>query len=186
MPVSGGGTGYTSLIDEGSSDHSGEEYSSEDIIPNPFGEDETSELDPLDELEEAFDEEETDTIQDVIENDNTVQKIPAIENPITPAKKTSNSVIPIAAGLSVAAAAGIGAKAYMDYKKNNATSEEEDEYEDDYNEDFSTEEWQGDEEPMNVDYSQKEPEEELEEDNYYQEEDSGYKARNASEFSELQ
>ena len=186
IPVSGGGTGYTSLIDEGSSNHSGAETDGDTIISDPFELEKANDLDALEEIEEKFDEDST-SIQDVIENDNTIKQIPKIDNPITPTKKTSNSVIPIAAGLSVAAAAGIGAKAYMDYKKNNATGEEEDEYEDEYEDDFSTEEWQGDEGTVKVDYNQSSPEEELEEDNYYQEEeDSGYKARNASEFSELQ
>ena len=44
------------------------------------------------------------------------------------------TVIPIAAGLSAAAAAGLGAKAYMDRKKNNDNGDD----------DFDTEEWNED------------------------------------------
>ena len=95
-------------------------------------------------------------------------------------------MIPIAAGLSVAAAAGLGAKAYMDHKRNNENGDDEDdEYEDD---DFDSEEWSGDEDTVEVDYddnSASQRDDYLEEDNYYQD-DSGYTARNANELADLQ
>ena len=79
----------------------------------------------------------------------------------------------------------------IDYKKNNETGEEDEveEFDDDleYDDDLSTEEWQGDDDTLEVDYD-KEPTDDdyLEEDNFYQEDDSGYKARNASEYADLQ
>ena len=72
----------------------------------------------------------------------TVSTVPTSPVPIEAgsSSRRGNPILPIAAGLSVAAAAGIGAKAYIDHKKNNEVSEEEfedTEYSDDEDE-YST------------------------------------------------
>ena len=72
---------------------------------------------------------------DEIVKGNEYTKIPTSDTPIETKNKSGNSFIPIAAGLSAAAAAGIGAKAYMDRKNNNDNGED----------DFTSEEWDGDE-----------------------------------------
>ena len=72
---------------------------------------------------------------DEIVKGNEYTKIPTSDTPIETKHKSGNSFIPIAAGLSAAAAAGIGAKAYMDRKNNNDNGED----------DFTSEEWDGDE-----------------------------------------
>lgn len=65
-------------------------------------------------------------------------KIPTAKTPIS--SDNNSSVIPVIAGLGAAAAAGIGAKVYMDKRKN---TEEEDE--------IDTEEWSG-EDSLNLEY----------------------------------
>ena len=71
---------------------------------------------------------------------------------------STNVAIPTAAALSAAAAAGIGAKAYVDYKENHKESEDEEEsYEDgEENNGFYTEEWNGSEDDMKIDYGNEE------------------------------
>ena len=63
--------------------------------------------------------------------------IPTLSQPITSPTQTTTkkSAIPVIAGLSAAAVAGIGTKAYLDKKEEN--DEEDDE--------LTTEEWEGDE-----------------------------------------
>ena len=84
------------------------------------------------ELEELT-EDASESIDEIINGTTNYTKIPTSSIPI--AKPTSsskgNAFIPIAAGLSAAAAAGLGAKAYLDRKKNGDNGEEE-EYEDDW------------------------------------------------------
>ena len=74
----------------------------------------------------------TTSIDDIIKG-KKYTKIPTSSAPIK-TQQTKNSggsaVIPIAAGLSAAAAAGIGAKAYID-RKNNSDNGDEEEYEND-------------------------------------------------------
>ncbi len=124
-------------------------------------------------------------MNDVI-NGSKYSKIPTSTTPTNVnKKKKGSSVIPIAAGLSAAAAAGIGAKAYIDREKNNSTDDEDDEfiYEDDG---FSTsEDWNGDEDTVEVNYSSNDSGEELEDD-YYQDNVESYTARNQEELSDLQ
>lgn len=84
------------------------------------------------------------SVDDIIKG----SKYTKIPTNTTPIKTTSSSnglgsVIPIAAGLSAAAAAGIGAKAYLDHKKNNDNDE---------NDEFGAEEWNGDEDNIEIDY----------------------------------
>ena len=66
-------------------------------------------------------------------------KIPMNDTPVEPPKKKGNAILPVVAGLSVAAAAGIGAKAYIDHKTNKNNGENDEEYYDDTEEamDFS-------------------------------------------------
>ena len=85
-----------------------------------------------------------DTIDEIIKG-NKYSKIPSLTTPIKEnvTKKEPNKVIPIAAGLSAAAAAGLGAKAYMDHKKNNDNGEDEEIEEENkkYSDDFTADDF---------------------------------------------
>ena len=128
-----------------------------------------------------------DTNLDEIVRGNRYTKIPVSTSPVQARKTTgSNGVVPIAAGLSVAAAAGLGAKAYMDYKKNNSDLDDEfdsedeldnEEEQDDFDND--TENWS---ETENVEIEETERDRELRENmsDYYQN-DSVYTARDVLE-----
>ncbi|MBR3119485.1 MAG: hypothetical protein IKF29_09585 [Oceanobacillus sp.] len=113
-----------------------------------------------------------DTDLDEIVRGNKYTKVPISMNPIGASKKTgSNGVVPIAAGLTVASAAGLGAKAYMDYKRNNSEDDEDFESEDeDENEDIDSDD--------NIEIDESARDEELKENmsDYYQS-DSVYTAR---------
>ena len=77
----------------------------------------------------------TTSIDDIIKG-NKYAKVPTSSVPLSSKNRSSGSaVIPIAAGLSAAAAAGIGAKAYIDHKKNSDNDDDE----------IYTDEWDGDE-----------------------------------------
>ena len=173
-----GGTTYT--VAPGDSSHSGVAYDGETMESDSLELENAEDLDLLDmEMDE-----EMSSLDDIV-GGNQYTKIPTSNKPVTTSnKRSSSSVIPIAAGLSVAAAAGIGAKAYMDRKRNNDMDDDE-EYEDD---DFDSEEWSGDEDTVELDYSSPSAGNEddyLEDDNYYQE-DSGYTARSSNELADLQ
>jgi len=109
-------------------------------------------------------------------------KIPTATTPITTKKSSGGSaVIPIAAGLSAAAAAGIGAKAYMD-KKNADSYDDEDEYNDE-------EEWTGDEDTIEIAEEDTESDAYLDDDDdygYQTEEVEKYGARSTEELADLQ
>lgn len=79
----------------------------------------------------------TDELIDEIMRDGSrgsASKIPVSNNPLKVGKKGgAQAAIPIAAGFTTAAAAGLGAKAYSDIKRANEEAEEE-EYEDEYEE----------------------------------------------------
>ena len=81
---------------------------------------------------------ETTTSIDEIIKGNKYTKIPTSTTPIkkAPSKGGGSAIIPIAAGLSAAAAAGIGAKAYID-RKNNSDNGDEEDFEDDWSENDS-------------------------------------------------
>ena len=131
-------------------------------------------LEPTDET--ALIDDASDSIEDIIQKGRTT-KIPTSSVPIQPTvKNKGNSVIPIAAGLSAAAAAGIGAKAYIDHKNNSS-----------YN-DIDAEEWSEDDDLLEIDESSENESEELSsEDEYsYQEETEKYGARNNEELADLQ
>ena len=83
--------------------------------------------------------EELTSIKNVIDNSKTHTTIPTSNIPINNNTKSgggSSSVIPIAAGLTAAAAAGLGAKAYLDRKNNNDNGSSDE---------INTDEWTGDE-----------------------------------------
>ena len=130
-------------------------------------------------------------IDDIVKG-NKYTKIPTTQTPITTKSSSGlGSVIPIAAGLSAAAAAGIGAKAYLDHKKNNDNDDSDDEF--DVEEDnFGAEEWNGDENNLEIDYddsSDNNTEQYLDDDddiNYDVETEEKYGARTNEELADLQ
>ena len=126
------------------------------------------------------------SVDDIIKG-SKYTKIPTNNTPIN--KSSGNgleAVIPIAAGLSAAAAAGIGAKAYLDHKKNNDNDDDYDE------EEFGVEEWNGDENNIEIDYddsSDTNTEQYLDDDDdydYQPESEEKYGARNSEELADLQ
>lgn len=102
--------------------------------------------------------------------------------PQTPTTSKGNSVIPVLAGLSAAAAAGIGAKAYMDRKKNNDNESEEE---------FKSEDW-SDNNDINIEYQEPVTQEaetlEFDDvnDNYEVEAPEKYGAKTHQELEDLQ
>lgn len=114
-------------------------------------------------------------------------KLPTSSRPTTTTTQPTtsskgNSVIPVLAGLSAAAAAGIGAKAYMDRKKNNDNESEEE---------FKSEDW-SDNNDINIEYQEpvKQEAETLEfddvNDNYEVETPEKYGAKTHQELEDLQ
>ena len=98
--------------------------------------------------------------------------------PTTPTTSKGNSAIPVLAGLAAAAAAGIGAKAYIDRKKNRNNDEE--------SEEFKAEDWSGNNE-INIEYQEpKTTEAETLDDDYDFEEPEKYGARSNQELENLQ
>ena len=102
--------------------------------------------------------------------------------PQTPTTSKGNSVIPVLAGLSAAAAAGIGAKAYMDRKKNNDNESDEE---------FKSEDW-SDNNDINIEYQEPVTQEaetlEFDDvnDNYEVETPEKYGAKTHQELEDLQ
>ena len=132
-------------------------------------------------VEEGLEEGITGEVEDNIVKGDDITVIPTDSEPISYREsKGGGSFIPIAAGLSAAAAAGLGAKAYMDHKKNNS-DEDIDEFESD--------EWSGDE-STDIDYGDTSPKEEyLDDDDYVASEEpvtEKYGARNNEELADLQ
>ena len=98
--------------------------------------------------------------------------------PTTPTTSKGNSAIPVLAGLAAAAAAGIGAKAYIDRKKNRNNDES--------SEEFKAEDWSGNNE-INIEYQEpKTNEAETLDDDYDFEEPEKYGARSNQELENLQ
>ncbi len=170
----------------GSYDENGFTFSEGAISNELQGADKLLELDDLDGDVDSFSDE--DSALDNIINSSKYSKIPTSTTPSSTKKKGSSSVIPIAAGLSVAAAAGIGAKAYLDRKNNNDFDDDE-EYDDEYSDDsfedddFAPSEWLDEEENFKEDFS--DPESKDLSDDYY---DNGgsYSARSQEELADLQ
>ena len=78
---------------------------------------------------------ETPNIEEIIPKSvPTYTKVPAATEPVPTSKKKGTNILPVVGGIAVAAAAGIGAKAYID-KKTNANNGEEDTMND--NQEFS-------------------------------------------------
>ena len=126
----------------------------------------------------------TTSIDDIIKG-NKYTKIPTSTTPIkrnSPKNSSGSAIIPVAAGLSAAAAAGIGAKAYID-RKNNSDNGDEEEYEDDWSE----EDWSEDD-SENLDYENDTSEAENEEDltDYETSEIDKYDAKENKELEDLQ
>ena len=96
-----------------------------------------------------------------------------------------NYFIPTAAALSASAAAGIGAKAYMDHQKNN----ENEEFEGEENNGYSSEQWNGSEDDIRIDYGTENNNSLDDDDDYSYSADSiieRYEASNRSELEEVQ
>lgn len=142
------------------------------------------ELDESDsDLDSDFD---TDSALDNIINSSKYTKVPT-STTSTSKKNGSSSVIPIAAGLSVAAAAGIGAKAYLDRKNNNEFDDEEgEEYDEEYEDDnFESDDWSEDQEAgFQPDFS--DPSQNDLSDEYYQDNGGSYSAKSSEELADLQ
>lgn len=119
-------------------------------------------------------------VPDVIKEGNSYT-LPTSTKPVQPTTPTTskgNSAIPVLAGLAAAAAAGIGAKAYIDRKKNRNNDEE--------SEEFKAEDWSGNNE-INIEYQEpKTTEAETLDDDYDFEEPEKYGARSNQELENLQ
>ena len=122
---------------------------------------------------------------DVIKKGNTY-KLPTSSKPVTTTTTTTtsnkgNSAIPVLAGLAAAAAAGIGAKAYIDRKNNRDNDEEA--------ENFKAEDWSNNTD-INIEYqepqAQKEETLDFDDNGYEQEETEKYGARTHQELEDLQ
>ena len=169
-----GYTGPSDGIDGTDGTHTGSGFGGDDEFNGPAFE-----------IGEGFGDEgdEFDSLADIIANGDKLTEIPQSSTPI---KANSNggasAVIPIAAGLSAAAAAGIGAKVFMD-KKNNADNGEDDE--------FDTDDWSEDGQ-IEIDYDESEgsiADQYLnDEDDYGYQADTGekYGARSSEELADLQ
>lgn len=147
-----------------------------ELDPNAI-EDETELLTDIGELEDT-----TASFEDVIQANEYV-KIPTSTTPIqtNPTSSGGNAFIPIAAGLSAAAAAGIGAKAYMDRKHNNDNGEEEDDFSEEWSDDYS------DDNSITINENSADNQSEsLLEDDYTYTEPEKYGARNNEELADLQ
>ena len=122
--------------------------------------------------------------EDVIKKGNTY-KLPTSSKPTvtttTPTSNKGNSAIPVLAGLAAAAAAGIGAKAYID-RKNNRDNDEE-------SENFRAEDWSNNTD-VNIEYQEPETQKEetldFDDNSYEPEETEKYGARTHQELEDLQ
>ena len=127
-------------------------------------------------------------IEEVVPKESKVTKIPTITPPNNTKETSSNSgggsrIIPIAAGLGAAAAAGLGAKAYLDRKENTDNGEDDE---------WDTEVDEGNK-PIDINYDNKSEEGEsvLEDDDEYTTSDDEeiverYDARANEELADLQ
>ena len=126
---------------------------------------------------------ETTTSVDNIVKGNKYTKIPTSSAPLksaTSEKSSGSTIIPIAAGLSAAAAAGIGAKAYIDRKNNNYNGDDDDELE--------TDEWD-EGASVNINYDDATEEEDsylASSDAYENNQEEKYGARTSEELADIQ
>ena len=166
---SGGGTTHTG------GGYTGEAgYTNPDDIPPESTE---SIIEP-DDMDVEYDDA-ADSISSIIDGTGSnFSKLPTNNNAIH-GSSSGSAVIPVIAGLSAAAAAGIGAKAYMDRKNNNDNGDD----------DFEAEEWSG-EEDLDIDYNDGVEEEQyLDDDSDFGTDDEvpeKYGARNNDELADMQ
>ena len=128
-------------------------------------------------LDEELDEA-ADSIDSIISGGSNFTKLPTSNSAVASGSSSGSAVIPVVAGLSAAAAAGIGAKAYMDRKNNNDNGED----------DFEAEEWTG-EDDLDIDYDDGVQEEQYlddESDLGTEESSVKYDARSNDELADLQ
>ena len=114
------------------------------------------------ELEPELPIEDSDLIDEPNEEE-SVYTIPSNLSGVKQTKKTSSgsSVLPILGGLGAAAAVGVGAKMYLDNKKNNENGDDDEEYSDGDDENFNTsenddllaDEWNGEDTEFNYEDS---------------------------------
>ena len=149
-------------------------YTNPDDIPPESVEDivEPDEIDP--EYEDV-----SDSISSIIDGTRSnFTKLPTTNSAIH-SSSSGSAVIPVIAGLSAAAAAGIGAKAYMDRKNNNDNGDD----------DFEAEEWTG-EDNLDMEYNDGvEGEQYLDDDSDYGSEiaePDKYGARTNDELADMQ
>lgn len=135
----------------------------------------------LDELEEMSENDFGTSSLDSVINGSKLTKIPTSTTPTSPKKRGGSSVIPIAAGLSAAAAAAIGAKAYLDHKNNNDFDEEEDE-----DDSFEDDEWYDDGDTVDVEYTEADKTDDLDQESYQDNSDNTYSARSHDELADLE
>ena len=158
---------YSPPIDQGGGEYDDTGFTGEETIPN----------------EEVVEDSMSGSLTDIMSG-NEYTRIPTSSTPITTTTTTTagtkKSIIPVIAGLSAAAVAGIGTKAYLD-KSENKESEE-----------FEAEEWE--EDSLDIDYN-----EAMEEDGDYlnpsdeyayqeegESEPGSYEAVNSSELASMQ
>ena len=117
---------------------------------------------------------------------NQTIKIPTTSEAIQTSGSGNNVVIPTAAAFSAAAAAGIGAKAYMDHKENNNNNMEEFS-EGEENSGFYSEEWNGTDDDIKIDYGTEEEQTLDDDDNMYSADSiiEKYEATNNQELEEV-
>ena len=166
-------------VPTGGTSHTGGGYTDGSYVPDdipPEAADDSSIIDPED-IPEDY-EDAADSISSIIGSGSNFTKLPTSNSAIKTGSSGS-AVIPVVAGLSAAAAAGIGAKAYMDRKNNSDNGDDED---------FETEEWTG-EDSLDIDYNDGVEEEQyLDEDSDFdaEGEPEKYGARNNDELADMQ
>ena len=164
----------------GGTSHTGGGYTDGSYVPDdipPEATEDSSIIDPEDMTTEDYDDA-ADSISSIIGSGSNFTKLPTSNSAIK-AGSSGSAVIPVVAGLSAAAAAGIGAKAYMDRKNNSDNGDDED---------FETEEWTG-EDNLDIDYNDGVEEEQyLDDDTDFdsEAEPEKYGARNNDELADMQ
>ena len=166
-----GDTGGGTIIHTGGGYSGGNTYTATD----PVGTDGVT--DGIEDIDGLLDGTE-DSIDDIIKKGSNYTKIPSSSTAIKSKSSSGSAIIPIAAGLTAAAAAGIGAKAYLDRKNNNDVGDD----------DVYGDEWDGDEN-LEIDYGTSGEDQYLDDDEYgYQatENNESYSARTNDELADIQ
>ena len=170
--------------------HSGGEYKDGEFKPSGtlsnelLNAENLLELDEFDEVDDGNLLTEGSALDDII-NTSKYTKVPTSTIPSNTQNKSKSSIIPIAAGLTVAAAAGLGAKAYLDHKNNNDMDDEDEEYE----ENFDSDDWYEDdsegEDTVEVQYNDEKQQDDSDQE-YYQDYESTYSAKSHDELADLE